>query len=183
MKLNAETGWLDDVRIVKSPHFNQRPQDEITMLVVHSISLPPGQFAGPYIDQFFLGELSPDDHPYFEKIKDLKVSSHLFISRQGEVTQYVSLKDRAWHAGVSEWKGRKNCNDFSIGIELEGMEDMIYTQHQYRQLGALVQLLMQQYPSITRENLVRHSDIAPGRKLDPGPGFKWDEFIKNIEVL
>jgi N-acetyl-anhydromuramoyl-L-alanine amidase len=182
MQLNLETGWFEaGVRIVKSPHFNERPNNEIDMIVVHSISLPPGQFGGQYIDQFFLGKLPVEEHPYFAKIADLKVSAHLFISRQGEITQYVSLNDRAWHAGQSSWNGRENCNDFSVGIELEGMEDMIYTQHQYRQLTALTQYLMERYPAIEKGNLVRHSDIAPGRKLDPGPGFKWGEFKESVE--
>tara|TARA_B100000508_G_scaffold132987_1_gene122435 strand:- start:111 stop:674 length:564 start_codon:yes stop_codon:yes gene_type:complete len=181
MKLNAKTGWFEEgVRIVKSPHFNKRPANEISMIVVHSISLPPGKFGGTFIDDFFQGQLSVDDHPYFKKIVELKVASHLLINRQGEVTQYVSLNDRAWHAGQSSWRGRENCNDFSIGIELEGMDDMIYTEHQYRQLTALTQLLMNTYPTIEKDNLVRHSDIAPGRKLDPGPGFKWDEFLQSV---
>ena len=177
MKLNQETGWFDGVRVLKSPHFNARPNNDISMIVVHSISLPPGQFSGHYIDDFFLGKLSADEHPYFQKIVEMKVSAHLLINRQGEVTQYVSFNDRAWHAGQSVWQERENCNDFSIGIELEGIEDMLYTAAQYDCLVDVVRLLKTHYPAITQDNIVRHSDIAPDRKSDPGPTFKWDDFV------
>ena len=173
MQINK--GWLSTATQCPSPHFNQRPTNcAIDMVVIHNISLPPGQFAGGYIQDFFQGRLDTTIDPYFATIANLRVSSHLLIGRQGEITQFVAFVDRAWHAGVSTWQGRDNCNDYSIGIELEGADDIPFTEHQYQQLNQVLKLLMQHYPTITRDRIVGHSDIAPGRKTDPGSAFAWD---------
>ncbi len=164
--------WLDVARRVDSPNFGDRPAYEVSLIVIHNISLPPGQFGGPYIDQLFCGQLNPADHPYFEEIHQLEVSSHLLIRRDGEVVQYVAFDKRAWHAGRSSYQGRENCNDYSIGIELEGCDDLPYETVQYTMLNQILQTLWQAYPE-TRGHLVGHSDIAPGRKTDPGSAFDW----------
>lgn len=170
-------GWLSDVDKVKSPHYSPRePETEISLLVVHNISLPPGQFGGPYITDLFLGELSPDADPYFQEIYQLQVSAHCLIRRDGQIIQYVSFDDKAWHAGVSSYEGREKCNDFSIGIELEGTDSIPYTQTQYKQLVCLVKKLQEYYPLIGHNQLVGHCDIAPGRKTDPGESFDWAYF-------
>ncbi|WP_116475121.1 1,6-anhydro-N-acetylmuramyl-L-alanine amidase AmpD [Zobellella maritima] len=166
-------GWLTPARHCPSPHCDQRPEGEISLLVVHSISLPPGRFGGPYIDQLFQGKLDPDADPYFADIHQLRVSAHCLIRRDGELVQYVPFTKRAWHAGLSCFEGRERCNDFSIGIELEGTDTDAFTPAQYRQLIQVSRLLLSTYPAITRERIVGHSDIAPGRKTDPGTGFDW----------
>jgi len=143
------------------------------LIVIHGISLPPGQFGGPYIDQLFTGRLDPSTHPYFRNLEGLRVSSHLLIRRTGEVVQYVPLERRAWHAGKSRYRGRERCNDFSVGIELEGTDDRPYTTAQYRRLATVVRVLRRGVPSLARAPLVGHSDVAPGRKTDPGPAFDW----------
>lgn len=175
----TDDGWLQPARHCPSPHFDDRPEQEVSLLVVHSISLPPGQFGGPYIDQLFLGQLNPDDDAYFVGIQHLKVSAHCLIRRDGELVQYVSLNKRAWHAGQSCFQGRERCNDFAIGIELEGTDTGSFTDAQYQTLSTLTQLIQRQFPAIKLEHIVGHSDIAPGRKTDPGTGFDWD-FIKNL---
>ncbi len=160
-----------------SPHFNERPDaSTINLLVIHCISLPPGEFGGDYIEQFFRGELDASLHPYFETIAELEVSSHFLIDRNGQLLQFVDCSQRAWHAGVSQWLGRDNCNDFSIGIELEGCDDVPYTKAQYQALVELTRWLQQHYPDITDDNIVGHCDIAPERKTDPGPAFDWTYF-------
>jgi N-acetyl-anhydromuramoyl-L-alanine amidase len=170
-------GWLSDVDKVKSPHYSPRePETSISLLVVHNISLPPGQFGGPYITDLFLGELSPDADPYFQEIYQLQVSAHCLIRRDGQIIQYVSFDDKAWHAGVSSYEGREKCNDFSIGIELEGTDSLPYTHVQYQQLVCLVKKLQEYYPLIGHNQLVGHCDIAPGRKTDPGESFDWAYF-------
>lgn len=170
-------GWLSDVDKVKSPHYSPRePETSISLLVVHNISLPPGQFGGPYITDLFLGELSPDADPYFQEIYQLQVSAHCLIRRDGQIIQYVSFDDKAWHAGVSSYEGREKCNDFSIGIELEGTDSIPYTEIQYQQLVCLVKKLQEYYPLISHNQLVGHCDIAPGRKTDPGESFDWTYF-------
>lgn len=175
-------GWLVGVKHVPSPHFDCRPEDENpSLLVVHNISLPPGEFGGPWIDALFTGTLDPDAHPYFADISHLRVSAHCLIRRDGEIVQYVPFDKRAWHAGISLYQGRERCNDFSIGIELEGTDTQSYTDEQYHQLAALTRLLIQQYPSIA-ENMTGHSDIAPGRKTDPGPSFDWHRFRQSVEA-
>ncbi len=169
--------WLEGVRHCPSPNYDTRPSD-IELLVIHSISLPPGQFGGPFIDQLFTNSLDENVHPYFASIINLRVSAHLLIRRDGEVVQYVPLHKRSWHAGVSNFKGRTKCNDFSIGIELEGCDDVPYTDIQYQKLAEITKILQQVWPSLTQ--IVGHCDIAPERKTDPGPLFDWGRFKNSI---
>lgn len=179
-------GWLDNCHYnrVESPNADSRPSPtDISLLVIHNISLPPEQFGGPYIGQLFCNCLDPAEHPYFQQIHQLKVSSHLLIDRTGQLTQFVSFDQRAWHAGVSQFADRTQCNDFSIGIELEGADHIAYTDSQYRSLAAVTQRLISQYPQITPERIVGHSDIAPGRKTDPGPAFDWQRFRQDLSEL
>ncbi len=171
------SGRLPDVRWCPSPNFGPRPDGAaISLLVVHNISLPPGQFGGGEIAQFFCNRLDPQAHPYFESIADLQVSAHALIERNGRVTQFVRLLDRAWHAGRSCFQGEVECNDFSIGIELEGTDELPYTEAQYAALVGLTRHIMAAWPAITADRITGHSDIAPGRKTDPGPAFDWDHF-------
>ncbi len=180
---NASTGWLDNARHCPSPNYNARPADaEISLLVIHNISLPPGEYGTGCVQQFFCNTLDCDAHPYFEEIRGMEVSSHLLIERDGTVTQFVSFADRAWHAGVSNFAGRENCNDFSIGIELEGCDTEAYTDAQYAALAAVTGELMHAYPAITRDRITGHADIAPGRKTDPGPAFDWSDYLRRLEV-
>ncbi|MNF49730.1 1,6-anhydro-N-acetylmuramyl-L-alanine amidase AmpD [compost metagenome] len=174
--IDAE-GWCEQARRVPSPHQNERASpDDISLLVVHGISLPPGQFGGPWIDDLFLGRLDPAAHPYFAEIHQLRVSAHCLIRRDGELVQYVPFGARAWHAGVSSWEGREACNDFSIGIELEGTDELPYEEAQYLTLAGLTRAMSGQYPAITPERIVGHCDIAPGRKTDPGDSFEWAHY-------
>jgi N-acetyl-anhydromuramoyl-L-alanine amidase len=174
MKLDNDNAWVEGVRRCPSPHYDDRPEGvEIELLVLHGISLPAGEFGGPYIDQLFTHTLDKNAHASFVEIADLRVSSHLLIRRTGEVVQYVSLQQRAWHAGVSSFNGRTRCNDFSIGIELEGCDDVAYTDEQYQQLRQVISLLRHAWPILTADRIVGHCDIAPGRKTDPGPAFDW----------
>lgn len=164
-------GWLQGVAHIPSPNCDARPEGEaIRLAVIHAISLPPGEFGGPGVIQLFTNRLDPKAHPYYQAIKDLSVSAHFFIRRDGRVIQFVPCTARAWHAGVSTWQGRERCNDFSIGIELEGTDDTPFTDVQYAVLNRLLDLLEQSYPI---EAVVGHADIAPGRKTDPGPCFDW----------
>lgn len=164
-------GWLEHARAVPSPNYGPRPHGAlIDLLVLHSISLPPGQYGGPEIEQLFGNRLDWDAHPYFEGLRGLEVSSHFLIRRDGALLQFVSCDDRAWHAGRSCWRGRENCNDDSIGIELEGLEGLHFEPAQYRTLADLCQALTRRYPIM---HVAGHEHIAPGRKLDPGPGFDW----------
>jgi AmpD protein len=157
-----------------SPNCDARPDDTpVDLLVVHAISLPPGEFGGPWIDALFMNRLPPDLHPYFAEVHQLRVSAHLLVDRAGRAVQYVPLDRRAWHAGASCFAGRERCNDFSIGIELEGLPGQPFTGDQYATLAALVEVLRDAFPGITAERVVGHSDIAPGRKEDPGPRFDW----------
>jgi len=166
--------WLEGVHHHPSPHYDERPKAvEIELLVIHAISLPPGQFGGPFIEQLFTHRLNKNEHPYFADIADLRVSAHLLIRRLGEITQYVSFQQRAWHAGLSSFAGRSRCNDFSIGIELEGCDDVPYTDEQYQQLVRVINILQQAWPILTHDRIVGHCDIAPGRKTDPGLAFDW----------
>ena len=173
MRLDPDSGWCDGVRRCPSPNFNARPEGEISLLVIHNISLPPGQFGTGKVQQFFQNCLPIDEHPYFAGISQLTVSAHFLIERDGGVTQFVSCRDRAWHAGVSSFMGRENCNDFSIGIELEGTDEQLFTDDQYRALFELTRQLLGAYPQMSAERICGHSDIAPGRKTDPGPCFDW----------
>jgi len=166
-------GQLIGARQVPSPNYNQRPEHtEIQLVVVHNISLPPSQFGGGYIEQFFQNQLDWSQHPYFQSIEGMQVSTHLLILRTGEVLQFVNFNDRAWHAGRSSYLAKKECNDYSIGIELEGSDDQPFEEVQYRVLAQVIATLQATYPKIL-QHLAGHSDIAPGRKTDPGPFFDW----------
>ena len=157
-----------------SPHFDDRPPDaRVSLLVIHNIALPPGEYGGDWIDDLFMGRLDPDAHPYFKDLEGVRVSSHYLIRRDGALVQYVDPDKRAWHAGVSSWKGRERCNDFSIGVELEGSDDVPFAEPQYDTLVALTKSLFARYGEL---EIAGHSDIAPGRKTDPGPWFEWDRF-------
>ena len=173
MLLDPVTGWCAGVRHCPSAHCNERPQGEISLLVLHNISLPPGQFGTGKVQEFFTSGLNASEHAYFAGIADMRVSAHFFIERDGQISQFVSCLQRAWHAGVSSFAGRDNCNDFSLGIELEGTDDLPYSEAQYDALVALVQQLLAAYPALSVERICGHSDIAPGRKTDPGPAFDW----------
>lgn len=155
-------------------NFDDRPAGvAIDTLVIHNISLPPGQFGGCHVDELFCNRLDPDGHPYFAGIAHLRVSAHLLIDRNGALTQFVAFDKRAWHAGVSTYDGRERCNDFSIGIELEGTDQTPYTRRQYLALAQVVPRLLARYPALNLKRMVGHSDISPGRKTDPGPAFDW----------
>lgn len=174
MIIDTETGWVRRVRRVASPNHDARPAGtELSLIVVHGISLPPGRFGGGWIDRLFCNALPAAVDPYFATIAGLKVSAHVLIARDGKLTQYVPFDRRAWHAGRSSYEGRVACNDFSVGIELEGTDDRRYTAKQYRALVSLIAALRTAYPSLRKAAVVGHSDIAPGRKTDPGPAFDW----------
>jgi N-acetyl-anhydromuramoyl-L-alanine amidase len=181
LHIDRATGLATRTRQVLSPHFNERPSGIAPdLIVVHGISLPPGEYGGPWIDRLFTGGLPPEAHPYFREIAGRQVSAHALIRRDGEIVQYVPFHERAWHAGQSEYCGRAGCNDFSIGIELEGTDDGPYENAQYERLTALIRALLATYPSLARERIVGHSDIAPGRKTDPGSNFDWTRLRKNL---
>ena len=163
-----------------SPNFSERLKKDISLLVIHNISLPPGKFGNDFIDLFFTNKLDPSKDPYFEDIHEMKVSSHLFIDREGQITQFVPFDKAAWHAGISEFNGKENCNEFSIGIELEGTDDLEYTSNQYETLIEATKTLMKAYPDIVADNIVGHSDIAPARKTDPGDSFDWDLYKSSL---
>lgn len=177
--------WLTEgtaCRHHPSPNFNVRPADtNISLLVIHNISLPAGVFGGPYVEQLFTNCLDCQIHSSFSDLEDVKVSSHLFIEREAAISQFVPFNLRAWHAGVSIFDGIDNCNDYSIGIELEGSDDIEYTESQYQCLSELTKIIMVAYPEITLDRIVGHSDIAPGRKTDPGPAFNWAYFHQLLE--
>jgi AmpD protein len=182
MQLDLATGWFTDLRHCPSPNFNARPAGEISLLVIHNISLPPGQFGTGKVQQFFQNCLAGDEHPYFTDICQLQVSAHFLIERDGVITQFVSCLERAWHAGVSSFAGRENCNDFSLGIELEGTDEQPYSDAQYEALTALVACLRAAWPAITPQRVCGHSDIAPGRKTDPGPAFDWQRLRASVAM-
>ncbi|MFT5755926.1 MAG: AmpD protein [Alteromonadaceae bacterium] len=195
--LEIRQGWLQNANHQPSPHYSYRDEgQEINLLVVHNISLPPRQFGGTHIIDFFQGKLNVNADPYFEEIHQLKVSAHCLIDRKGAITQFVSFNDKAWHAGVSSFKGKAQCNDFSIGIELEGADDIPYTEAQYQQLVSITLALGKDFPDIVKngstsqqknnvihdfENIVGHNDIAPGRKTDPGEVFDWKYLNQCLE--
>lgn len=183
--LDIHSGWLtSQVRRCPSPNFNARPAGvDISLLVIHNISLPPGEFLNGHVEDFFNNCLQTTAHPYFATIANLEVSAHCFIKRDGELVQFVSFLDRAWHAGKSIFAGRENCNDFSIGVELEGTDQLPYTDEQYQCLTRLTRILMQTYTHITPERIVGHEHIAPGRKTDPGPAFDWYRFQQGLTPL
>ena len=178
---SIELGWLSRARRLPSPNFDQRPpKTDIDLLVIHNISLPPGDFGNGHIEQFFCNQLDCNLHPYFQALVGVRVSAHCLIDRSGAIVQFVSFNDRAWHAGESCFEGRQRCNDFSIGIELEGTDDSDYTPAQYVALVAATQAIMRDYPLITRQRIVGHSDIAPHRKTDPGPAFSWQHYLRQL---
>jgi N-acetyl-anhydromuramoyl-L-alanine amidase len=181
--IDPGTGLLLTARQVPSPNCDDRPPGvEADLIVVHGISLPPGEFGGPWIDRLFTNTLPADVHPYFAAVADRKVSSHLLIRRGGEVVQYVPFHRRAWHAGVSAYRGREKCNDFSIGIELEGEDEHAYESEQYGALSVVIAALCAAYPLLSRERIAGHSDIAPGRKTDPGPAFDWPRLSALLRI-
>jgi AmpD protein len=169
--VGAGEGWHAQARVLASPNFNARPPGmPVTLIVLHSISLPPGCFGGEEVERLFTNRLDFSAHPYFEQLRGVRVSSHFFIRRDGELVQFVACEDRAWHAGTSVWRGRSNCNDFSLGIEMEGLEGGLFQAAQYQSLIGLLPTLAQQYPI---DSVAGHEHVAPGRKADPGPGFDW----------
>lgn len=180
MRLDLETGWFSDVEHCPSPNFNERPDDEISLLVIHNISLPPRRFGGGNVQAFFQNRLDCSRHPFYQEIAKLQVSAHFFIERDGNIVQFVSCRDRAWHAGVSSFEGREVCNDFSLGIELEGTDDWPYTERQYAALIELSCALLRAYPAITLERICGHCDIAPERKTDPGESFDWARYRRAL---
>ncbi|MDO9311882.1 MAG: 1,6-anhydro-N-acetylmuramyl-L-alanine amidase AmpD [Nitrosomonas sp.] len=167
-------GLLDTAQFIASPNCDERPADtEISLLVIHNISLPPNEFGGNGVIELFTNQIDPQAHPYYQSLQELKVSAHFFIRRDGAVIQFVSCNDRAWHAGVSNWQGKDRCNDYSIGIELEGSDITPFTDAQYTTLIALTKCLCGHYPI---KDIAGHSDIAPDRKTDPGPYFDWKRY-------
>lgn len=180
MKLDGK-GMLEGAEYIPSPNFDERPDGiDISLIVIHNISLPPGEFGGRGVIELFTNSLNEKDHPFYPGIKGLKVSSHFFIDRRGRVFQFVPVAMRAWHAGVSSWQGRERCNDFSVGIELEGTDHVPFTEEQYESLGSLTLAILEIHPSC---GLAGHSEIAPGRKTDPGPFFDWNRYRFSIGKL
>ena len=173
------SGLLSDVPYIPSPNCDDRPAGtDITLLVIHNISLPPDEFGGDGVIELFTNRIDPHAHPYYQSLQDLKVSAHFFVRRDGTVIQFVPCLKRAWHAGISCWQGKERCNDFSIGIELEGSDSTAFTPAQYITLIALTQCLCEHYPI---QHITGHSDIAPGRKTDPGPYFDWEKYGDSLE--
>ena len=184
--VNRETGWIEPARQCPSPNRDARPEGaSMDLIVLHGISLPPGQFGGGEIEALFLNELDWDAHPYFGEIRGMEVSAHLLIRRDGELVQFVPFTERAWHAGESCFRGRARCNDYSIGIELEGEDETPYDERQYEVLPFVLRALTAAYPRITQSEIAGHCDVSPGRKSDPGPAFDWlrlyDALGKQIE--
>ena len=172
--MNIKQHWLSTAQHISSPNFDDRTDsNDISLVVIHCISLPAGEFGNIYINELFCNCLNPNEHLYFKEIYQLKVSAHLLIKRTGDIIQYVPFDKRAWHAGASNYEGRERCNDFSIGIELEGTEFIPYTDAQYAQLNAVLAVLLNTYPKLSRQRITGHSDIAPERKTDPGASFDW----------
>jgi N-acetyl-anhydromuramoyl-L-alanine amidase len=182
-QIDEQGEWLEGARSVLSPNCDERPDvSDIELLVIHGISLPPKEYGGDFIDHLFTNTLDRDAHPYFSEIHHLRVSSHLLIDRKGQVTQYVPFIKRAWHAGVSCFGDREQCNDFAIGIELEGCDDEAYCDIQYKILAQITNLICQRWQKITKDRIVGHSDIAPGRKTDPGPAFDKDYYFSLLKL-
>jgi N-acetyl-anhydromuramoyl-L-alanine amidase len=181
LSVHSATGLLVGARQVLSPHQDSRPNGMMSdLIVLHGISLPPGEYGGPWIEQLFNGHLPAQSHPYFAQIQGMRVSAHVLIRRDGEVVQFVPFGERAWHAGTSQYEGRAACNDFSIGIELEGADDQPYEPAQYESAAAVIRALLAAYPSLNAGRVVGHSDIAPGRKTDPGDAFEWPRLRAQI---
>ena len=174
LTIDAGSGLINEARFVPSPNQDPRPPGAtLDLIVVHGIGLPPGEFGGPWVERLFTNELPGEVHPFFTTLEGLKVSAHVFLRRDGTLVQFVPFHARAWHAGVSAWRYRSACNDFSIGIEVEGADEIAYEPVQYRVLAALIAALRRAYPTLAGDALVGHSDVAPGRKTDPGPSFDW----------
>jgi AmpD protein len=183
VKIDRITGLLDEAFFLPSPNCDERPDEAVPeLIVIHNISLPPGEFGGPWIDDLFMNRLDPARHPFFKEIEGLEVSSHLLIRRDGRLVQYVPFQRRAWHAGQSSYAGRPRCNDFSIGIELEGADDTPYEDVQYRVLREVIEALLVAYPTLSAQRIAGHSEIAPGRKTDPGPAFDWARLRAGLEA-
>jgi AmpD protein len=181
MQIDPATHLLRQAVYIPSPNMDDRPEDaEINLLVIHSISLPPGEYGSDRITQLFTNRLPADGHPYFKQIHLMEVSAHALIRRDGSIIQFVPFDKRAWHAGESCYQGKQRCNDFSIGIELEGTDTDPFEQCQYETLVELIKVLREHYPSITPQRIAGHSDIAPGRKTDPGSGFDWDKLSSSL---
>lgn len=179
--VNPSTGLITPAQFIASPNYDARPEAiKPDLLVIHNISLPPNEYGGRGVEQLFTNSLNPEEHPYYKDIAHLEVSSHLFIRRAGELIQFVPLHQRAWHAGVSCFDGRERCNDFSIGIELEGSDFEPYEDAQYNTLSLVTEAIVQAYPAITLDRITGHSDIAPGRKTDPGPFFDWQRYRSSL---
>lgn len=173
-------GWLEGANWLPSPNFGERPAGEVSLVVIHNISLPPDEFEGEWVEQFFLNQLDATVNPYFSHISTMQVSAHFYVRRDGRVIQFVGCDQRAWHAGCSQWQGRENCNDYSVGIELEGSDTRPFTEAQYLALWPLLDALRGRYPIAA---LVGHSDVAPGRKTDPGPYFHWSAIRERYPAL
>lgn len=177
MNYDADTGLIEGARQVQSPNYDQRPQpNDVDTLIIHAISLPPGKFGGEAIEKYFCNQLDHGQHPFYKEIAGTRVSSHLLIHRDGELVQFVPLHQRAWHAGESECRGRKNVNDFSIGVELEGCDDEPFEDLQYNKLAEVTKLLTGIFHNLSTDQIYGHSDISPGRKTDPGPRFDWQRY-------
>ncbi|MDH5518471.1 MAG: 1,6-anhydro-N-acetylmuramyl-L-alanine amidase AmpD [Gammaproteobacteria bacterium] len=183
MKINTATGLLDRATYIASPNQDDRSNDQPTSLIVlHNISLPPARFEDNWVSALFTNTLPADADPYFASICELRVSSHLFIRRNGEIFQFVPFQQRAWHAGVSSYQNQTGCNDFSIGIELEGTDDIAYEDIQYSVLADLLNTLVASYPALSKQRITGHCDIAPGRKTDPGQSFDWDRLKQMLDI-
>lgn len=175
MKINTQSGLIEDICYIPSPNFDDRPDNcSADLLVIHSISLPPGEYGGDWIEKLFTNTLPADAHPYFKEIEGMQVSSHILIQRDGNIIQFAPFHKRTWHAGESSYEGREQCNDFSIGIELEGTDTDTFEPPQYQQLAQIILCLEQTYSNISSDRITGHSDISSGRKTDPGTGFNWD---------
>jgi len=181
MSIDRNSGLVAQAEFIESPNADDRPDDAIIdTVIVHSISLPPDDYGGPHIAELFTNTLDPTAHPYFEEIRDLRVSAHLLIRRDGSLTQFVPFHRRAWHAGQSDFRGRSSCNDFSIGIELEGSDTIPYADVQYRRLADVLRALFDTYPELSARRIAAHADVAPDRKTDPGPAFDWFQLYHRL---
>jgi len=179
--MQIENHIFKNIKFLQSPNFNERPKNSIiSLIVIHSISLPPNVYGNEYVEDFFMNKLKISDHDYFDEIKNLKVSSHIYIKRTGEIIQFVPFNMRAWHAGDSSYKGVNDCNNYSIGIELEGADDDNFSNNQYEKLIQISKLIIKNYPQINKDKIVGHSEISPGRKTDPGYKFEWNRYLNAL---
>ena len=178
--LEIKDNLLVGAKFKQSPNCSERLNQDISLLVIHNISLPPNEFDNDFVEKFFQNKLNPNEHPYFREIENLKVSSHLYIKRDGSIIQFVPFHLKAWHAGVSCFEGQDDCNNFSVGVELEGADDIAYTDEQYESLKEVTKALLNQYPLMEKQRIVGHSDIAPSRKTDPGPSFSWKKYRSSL---